>query len=169
MIKICVPWMKVEVNKMNTRRISMSEAVTVPSLMMMTSMVLLARDTDRQTNRQTDRDGFSLNWNLQLQTKRESKISMKLKLLFMSLYIYIVTCVGASRPCPCRTCWSNNTPFPCWKQRLQTGASQEEWREIAWLTSRPCARGTCSSDNIPLHCLLKLQQRLPTRASQGEW
>ena len=47
--------MKVKVNIMNMRCNIMSEAVTIPSLMMMTSIVSeesLARDT--QTDRQTD-------------------------------------------------------------------------------------------------------------------
>ena len=46
--------MKVEVNIISTRCISMSEAATVPSLMMMTSIVSkesLARDTHTHTDR----------------------------------------------------------------------------------------------------------------------
>ena len=78
-------WMKVKVNILNTWCIIMFEAVTVPSLTMMTSTVSeksFARDTntdtrrDRQTHWETDRQtpGSSLRQNVQkslttLQTK----------------------------------------------------------------------------------------------------
>ena len=56
--------MKVKVNIINMSCISMSEAVNVPSLIMMTSIVSkesLARDTHRHTDRQTDRHRSRLN------------------------------------------------------------------------------------------------------------
>ena len=54
------PWMKVKVNMINTWCVTMSEARTMQSVMMMTSIVSeesLARDTHTQTgrHRQTDR------------------------------------------------------------------------------------------------------------------
>ena len=58
MIKICVIWMKVKVNIINTWCILMSEAVTVLSLMMMTLIVFeesLARG--RHTHRHTKTRG----------------------------------------------------------------------------------------------------------------
>ena len=73
--------MKVKVNIINMSCISMSEAVNVPSLIMMTSIVSkesLARDTHTQTDRQvSSKLKFAVAYNFAKKNKERKKPKTK--------------------------------------------------------------------------------------------